>query len=890
MASRISLFLFFLHSLLSAFSSSAFASAINPVPPIKDIETEDAISTPLTDGCPQPCQLVGSDPSKWTQIHSQDELSGCDQPLLFNLNVQNPPSEFATMQVCSSESTTSTTPTRRDQLSPVEPRAAEESVSISENCGAGTATITTSISFGRTGVIAAGNDAAAAAELLAQYLDDGASCGTTIMFAKSGTTIVGLYVGAEVQKQSASNLVRQSSVDTVNRLGKDTEMLQICQSNNIRAESVGVFAVNSVENLPQAQSALKAWSNGKCVESQEGAKEDFELDILSANKVKTRGIELRSRLFGVDSFLTPRAECKTTEVKSGDSCASLAKRCGITSANFNKYNPKANFCSTLMPKQLVCCSAGTLPDKSPQPQKDGTCFTYSIKSGDSCYSIAQAYLITEDTIRNANRNVWGWSGCSRLQFGQRICLSKGTAPMPMPVTGAVCGPQKPGSVKPTGTKTGWDLAKMNPCPLKACCSGFGFCGTTGEFCTNTTGTGSAPGTYKVGTSGCVQNCGTSIVGNTNKPAKFLSVGYFQSYNVGRPCLNMDVTKLATIKTVYTHMHFAFAGLTTSFTVNMQGDVSTQFTKFVAMKGSWKKIISFGGWAESTDAATFQRYRDAINPTNREKFASNVLAFLNKYKLDGVDFDWEYPGASNTAGSAGSNTDAANYLQFLTLMRKKLGTSGKTMSVALPAAYWYLKPFPVDKMAPLVDYMVYMTYDLHGQWDYGNQYASPGCPNGNCLRSHVNKTETHNALSMITKAGVPASKIVVGVSSYGRSFKMKDPKCTGPTCQFTGSFSVSEAEPGVCTGSAGYLANAEISKIIADSKAGKTGVTAKTWHDTSSDSDLLVWGTLGKGNTNWVAYMTEDTKKKRADWYKSLNFGGTINWAIDLQTWFSPQPQ
>lgn len=39
----------------------------------------------------------------------------------------------------------------------------------------------------------------------------------------------------------------------------------------------------------------------------------------------------------------------------------------------------------------------------------------------------------------------------------------------------------------------------------------------------------------------------------------------------------------------------------------------------------------------------------------------------------------------------------------------------------------------------------MTYDLHGQWDAGNQWASPGCPTGNCLRSHVNRTETMGAL-------------------------------------------------------------------------------------------------------------------------------------------------
>lgn len=64
---------------------------------------------------------------------------------------------------------------------------------------------------------------------------------------------------------------------------------------------------------------------------------------------------------------------------------------------------------------------------------------------------------------------------------------------------------------------------------------------------------------------------------------------------------------------------------------------------------------------------------------------------------------------------------------------------------------------------------FMTYDLHGQWDYGNKWSVPGCPAGNCLRSQVNSTETHTALSMITKAGVPSNKIVVGVTSYGRAF-------------------------------------------------------------------------------------------------------------------------
>ena len=59
---------------------------------------------------------------------------------------------------------------------------------------------------------------------------------------------------------------------------------------------------------------------------------------------------------------------------------------------------------------------------------------------------------------------------------------------------------------------------------------------------------------------------------------------------------------------------------------------------------------------------------------------------------------------------------------------------KTISIAAPASYWYLKGFPIKDMAPVVDYIVYMTYNLHGQWDYNNTFSNPGCPDSNCLRS------------------------------------------------------------------------------------------------------------------------------------------------------------
>lgn len=162
----------------------------------------------------------------------------------------------------------------------------------------------------------------------------------------------------------------------------------------------------------------------------------------------------------------------------------------------------------------------------------------------------------------------------------------------------------------------------------------------------------------------------------------------------------------------------------------------------------------------------------------------------------------------------------------------------------------------------------MTYDLHGQWDYSNKNSDIGCPSGNCLRSQVNSTETHTSLSIITKAGVPSNKIVVGVTSFGRSFQMTESGCTGPMCTYTGPDS--GATPGRCTQTAGYLAQAEINENLQNDKS------ATTFYDNESESDIMVYN-----DTQWVAYMSNNTRIARTATYLGWNFLGTADWAIDL---------
>ena len=144
----------------------------------------------------------------------------------------------------------------------------------------------------------------------------------------------------------------------------------------------------------------------------------------------------------------------------------------------------------------------------------------------------------------------------------------------------------------------------------------------------------------------------------------------------------------------------------------------------------------------------------------------------------------------------------------------------------------------------------------------------GCTGGNCLRSHVDLGETYNALAMITKAGVPSHKITVGIASYGRQFKMTDPNCSHANCTYVGPQGA--GTPGRCTDTPEYISLAEIKEIIQKNPSAKV-------QDAGGSSKSLTY------DGNWVSYMDDNDKITRTNMWKRMNFGGVIEWAIDLNT-------
>ncbi|KAH7152614.1 hypothetical protein EDB81DRAFT_789377 [Dactylonectria macrodidyma] len=857
--------------------------------------------------CPQACEFAGSDPAAWTTYSNIDELALCKDTVLFTLNVEGGVSGTR-IKACSTSgggpqmqagafyglmnNNKTESPSQDMVVEMVAPPQSSINSLEDGTCGATLQKTNLKVqknSSQQSGTAKPEQFSAALEQLEKYWSGNSAGCGQTLMFARSGKSVVGAFSGREMVNSAVADLIGSVAESAASGSVPGRYAMQACGAATTAAAAYdtrfGLFADQS-GNVAFVQSSLKSYIRalGKCVDLTElasgGAPTAVPVTILgsSVSSPSSNSTTASSKARRGET-LQPRAECRDIQVQEGDGCASLAEKCGISGDDFTKYNSGTeNICSTLMPKQYVCCSEGDLPDHTPQPNADGTCFTYTIQDGDGCWAIGDAFGIDTERIEKNNEKTFGFAGCDRLQKGQIICLSDGDPPMPAQDPSALCGPWVLGTTRPDNYD---DVANLNPCPLNACCDVWGQCGTTTEFCTPSEVDGH-PGTAEPGTNGCVSNCGTDIVNNEEGPASFSRVGYFEGFNKNRLCLQMDVTQIDL--DAITHIHFAFAQISNdgNFGVTLGDDaVKDQFEKMIKMDSKGvKKILSFGGWSFSTDYDTAPIFGSGVSDANREKFATNVVQFLNDNSLDGLDFDWEYPGAPDIPGSVpGSTTDGPNYLSFLQAVKSKL-PEGKSLSIALPASYWYLRGFPVEDMAKVVDYFIYMTYDLHGQWDYGSKWASPGCPEGSCLRSHVNMTETLGALSMVTKAGARTNQIMMGISSYGRSFKMSDPECTGPTCTFTGSNTQSDAEPGECTATGGYIADAELRAMIAAEELNEDGIV-KTWYDEETDSDMMTW----KGN--WVAWMDTETKNRRQDKAKELNLAGTSDWAIDLQKFHDP---
>ncbi|KAJ2849889.1 hypothetical protein IWW36_002308 [Coemansia brasiliensis] len=664
-------------------------------------------------------------------------------------------------------------------------------------------------------------------------------CQEVTGFYINGNIIGASFVGQMVQNHAFAELVVKKVMEDVKTNGiKSSVILERCDVGD-PAKTFGLI-LDTVGNLNGLRVSVKSWSQGYCerVQYTQNVPDSTMWFVSWPGK-------------GGNASPDPNVGACRYVITPPNISGGFGKLCGggVTDDAVTLYNPSVDL-NNALPGQPVCCSVGDLPDLRPKPNSDGSCYVHEVVSGDSCSSImAKYYPLSSDDLDRFNKNTYGWYGCNanHLWVGDKVCVSSGTPPRPNPNPEAECGPLAPGD------------KYLSECPLKACCSSDGFCGLDQDHCATKDSPTGAPGTH-----GCESNCDLVYV-QGDPPAEFKKIGYYESWSVEWPCMNGSFPSIDW--SPYSHIHFSFADIDDNLQVSMSGTAASEFENFLWLFK--KKVVSFGGWGISTDVSTYTHLRNAMLPSNVDTTVANLVKFAEDNGLDGLDIDWEYPGAPDIPGiPPGLASDGPNYLEFLKKLRAAL-PSDKSLSIAAPASYWYLKSFPIAEMAQYLDYIVYMTYDLHGQWDYGNKWTGP------YLKSHVNLTETKDTLALITHAGVPSNKILLGLGAYGRSFQQVDPSCSGPSCKFTGP--ASGATPGTCTNTAGYISLTEINDIVS------SGSVRQQYYDEVADCDILLYG-----SDQWVAWTTEVTMEGRTSWAQSINLGGTVVWAADLLQDLEPE--
>ncbi|KAF2460036.1 hypothetical protein BDY21DRAFT_361899 [Lineolata rhizophorae] len=384
------------------------------------------------------------------------------------------------------------------------------------------------------------------------------------------------------------------------------------------------------------------------------------------------------------------------------------------------------------------------------------------------------------------------------------------------------------------------------------------------------------------TEGCQSNCGHPgpPAGGNSLDVKHRVIGYYEAWGDRRECHQMSPQGIPIDG--LTHVNFAFAFIepgTYKMTTMDSATPASLFRDVADIKslrsgnGDLEVFVAVGGWTFSNNGTDTQPLFGEISAdeSKRQRFADNVVDFMELYGFDGLDIDWEYPGAPDRGGNP---EDTENFVKLVKTLRQTFDSRPRKygLTFTIPSSYWYLRWFDLPGMVEHVDWINLMSYDLHGFWDRLN-------PIGAVVHGHTNLTEIKQATELLWRVGVPPGKVVLGTGFYGRSFELQDPSCSTPGCPFGGL-----SHKGPCTGEGGILGYFEIMDILGDARpdgddSDSNGLKRRASDPVHLEQDAVKYITYD--DNQWVSYDDEETFTQKIDWANEVGLGGLMIWAVDL---------
>ncbi|KAH8599117.1 glycoside hydrolase superfamily [Bisporella sp. PMI_857] len=390
-------------------------------------------------------------------------------------------------------------------------------------------------------------------------------------------------------------------------------------------------------------------------------------------------------------------------------------------------------------------------------------------------------------------------------------LPKDTSPVPAPLARR--------DVPQCGSATGIK------CGMNVCCSAASYCGTSSAHCDSCQ---SAFGSCAVPSP---KKCGKTS-GTTNSR----TIGYYRgAAGTQRSCHVVKPSDIDTSK--FTHLYYAFAIFDSSFNVIPQVAADTAlYTQFTALKSSklqtWIAVGGAGGsvpWRSMVSSAS-----------NRARFITSLKSFMSKYGFQGVDLDWEVPL---------NEADRDGYTALVKEMKTSFAGAFK-ISIAFPVDYGDMFYIDAKGMEPYLDWIGYMSYDLRN-------------PDGT-VAAHTDIQKIQNNALPFWFSGIPASKLNLGLASYGHGYTLANTNCQDLNCAVTGP-----SKPGTCIpDSTGVMALFDIQDVISSKKLTPKLNSASMFKQITFDNQ-------------WIAYDDAETVALKKGWGNDFCFGGTMQWVIDL---------
>src|SRR3984957_7061713 len=178
----------------------------------------------------------------------------------------------------------------------------------------------------------------------------------------------------------------------------------------------------------------------------------------------------------------------------------------------------------------------------------------------------------------------------------------------------------------------------------------------------------------------------------------------------------------------TRINYAFFGLQDGLVAARSANDAANLGTLVALKKINPKlevVVSVGGGGDGS--AGFSDM--AITPEGRRRFVDSAIAVIDRYNLDGIDIDWEYPGYTH-ANTTVRPEDKQTYTLLLKELRERLDKEGARVgrhlitSSATGATTIWLEHTEMGEVSKYLDSVNMMCYDWYNPVEKNTGHDSP----------------------------------------------------------------------------------------------------------------------------------------------------------------------